>query len=225
MQSENISSDQDKRSFIETARRAQIVECAIEAIAELGFNQASLAQIAKRAKVSTGVILYYFASKEDLIREVVAHVFATGERFIRPRVDADQASARNALCAFIEASVVFIAANPKNVLAVMNIMRAGRNESGALRFDPTVEEPRRTGFREILEWGQRTGEFRPFLVRVMVVTIIEAVDSIPSQLAAEPDLDLVAYGQALVELFDRATRSDEKSPNGASDSATRMGRP
>ncbi len=217
--------DQGKRSFIETARRAQIVECAIETIAELGFNQASLAQIAKRAKVSTGVILYYFASKEELIREVVAHVFAAGETFIRPRVDADQASARNALGAFIEASVGFIAANPKNVLAVMNIMRAGRNESGALRFDPTVEEPRRAGFRAILEWGQQAGEFRPFLVRVMVVTIVEALDSIPSQLAAEPDLDLAAYGKALVELFDRATRSDEKSPNEASDRTTRVGSP
>ena len=223
MQSENILIDQEKRSFIETARRAQIVECAIEAIAELGFNQASLAQIAKRAKVSTGVILYYFASKEDLIREVVAHVFAAGESFIRPRVDVDQTSARNALCTFIEASVGFIAANPKNVLAVMNIMRAGRNENGALRFDAAVEEPRRAGFRAILEWGQRTGVFRPFLVRVMVVTIIEAIDSIPSQLAAEPDLDLAAYGKALVELFDRATRCDENTSNDASERATSVG--
>ena len=208
MQSENISVDQGKRSFIETARRAQIIECAVEAIAELGFAQASLAQIAKRAKVSSGVILYYFAGKDELIREVVAHVFATGEAFIRPRVDGHQESARNALCAFIEASVGFIAAKPKNVLAVMNIMRAGRTEGGALRFDPTVEAPRSAGFRAILEWGQRSGEFRSFDVHVMVVTIIEALDAIPSQLAAEPDLDLKSYARNLVELFDRATRAD-----------------
>src|SRR5262245_30222494 len=117
MPSEILSNDQGKRSFIETARRAQIVECAIEAIADLGFAQASLAQIAKRAKVSTGVILYYFASKDDLIREVVAHVFAAGEAFIRPQVDANQATAREALRTFIAASVGFIAANPKKVLA------------------------------------------------------------------------------------------------------------
>jgi TetR/AcrR family transcriptional regulator, fatty acid metabolism regulator protein len=211
MQSENISLDQGKRSFIETARRAQIIECAIEAIADLGFAQASLAQIAKRAKVSTGVILYYYASKDDLIREVVAHVFAVGEAFIRPRVDAEQQSARTALRAFIAASVAYIASNPKNVLAVMNIMRAGRTESGALRFDAAVETPRQAGFRSILEWGQQVGEFRPFDVRVMVTTIIEAVDVIPSLLAAEPDLDLAAYGETLVELFDRATRSDPVS--------------
>ena len=208
MQSENTSSDQNKRSFIEVARRAQIIECAIEAIAELGFANASLAQIAKRAKVSNGVILYYFAGKDELIREVVSHVFAAGEAFIRPRVDVEQESARAALRKFIGASIAYIAANPKNVLAIMNIMRAGRSEGDAPRFDPTVEEPRRAGFRSILEWGQRSGEFRTFDVRVMAVTIIEALDVIPSQLAAEPALDLSAYAENLVELFDRATRAD-----------------
>jgi len=211
MQSKNMAADQEKRSFIETARRAQIVECAIETVAELGFAQASLAQIAKRAKVSTGVILYYFATKDDLIREVGAHVFKAGEEYVRPRVDIHQDRARDALLSFIAANVEYIASNPKNALALMNIMRAGRMESGATRVDPAIEEPRRAGFRSILEWGQRTGEFRPFDVRVMMVTIIEALDVIPSQLATEPDLDLKAYGKTLVELFDHATRSHSPS--------------
>ena len=209
MQSKNIAADQDKRSFIETARRAQIIECAVEAFADLGFAQTSLAQIAKRAKVSTGVILYYFAGKDELIGDVVAHVFATGENFIRPKVAAQGENPRKALAAFIDASVGFIASNPKYVLAVMNIMRAGRTETGALRFDPTVEQPRQAGFRAILEWGQREGAFRSFDVRVMVVTIVEAIDAIPAQLAAEPALDLKSYAQNLVELFDRATRADD----------------
>jgi AcrR family transcriptional regulator len=208
MQSETKTLDQP-RSFIETARRAQIIECGIATIAKLGFSQASLAQIAKRAKVSSGVILYYFASKDDLIREIVAHVFAAGASFIGPKVNEDPSSARHALRAFIKASVDFISENPQSVLAVMNIMRAGHTENGTLRFDPSVEEPRRTGFRTILEWGQRTGEFRSFSVGVMVTTIIEALDVIPSQLATDPSLDLDMYADTLVELFDRATRSDE----------------
>jgi AcrR family transcriptional regulator len=206
MHSENLAIDQEKRSFIETARRAQIIECAIEAIADLGFAQASLARIAKRAKVSTGVILYYFAGKEVLIRDVVAHVFAAGELFIRPKVD--PSCARAALRSFIVAAVAFIAAQPKHTLAVMNIIRAGRTETGLPRFEPAVETPRRAGFEAVLRWGHTTGEFRPFDVRVMVVTIIEALDAIPPQLADEPDLDLGAYGASLADLFDRATRAD-----------------
>ena len=42
-------------SFIEKARRTQIVECAIETIAEVGYAQASLGQIAKRAQISKGL--------------------------------------------------------------------------------------------------------------------------------------------------------------------------
>jgi hypothetical protein len=134
------------------------------------------------------------------------------DTFIRPRVD--QSTARHALLTLIAANVAFFAAHPRHALAVMNIIRAGLTDSGALRFDAAVFEPRRAAYREILEWGQRTEEFRPFDIRVMVATIVEALDAVPQQLADEPDLDLEAYGHSLVELFDRATRcdADEEAP-------------
>src|ERR1700761_6121582 len=102
MRSNSVTDDQSRRSFIETARRAQIIDCATQAIAELGFAQTSLAKIAKRAGISTGVISYYFAGKDDLIAEVVVHVFDAGADFIRARVG-DPPTARETLRAFIEA--------------------------------------------------------------------------------------------------------------------------
>ncbi|MGA9830159.1 MAG: TetR family transcriptional regulator, partial [Trebonia sp.] len=58
MRSETNPGGQRKaRTFIETARRAQIMAAAIDTIAELGFGQASLARIAERAGTSKGVIL------------------------------------------------------------------------------------------------------------------------------------------------------------------------
>ena len=206
MHSETLTDDQPKRSFIELSRRAQIIDCAIEAIAELGFARASLAQIARRAGVSTGVILYHFVSKDELIREVVAQVFAAGQAFIQPRVD--QSSARNALLGFIRASVDFIRFKPSRVLAVMNITRAGHADHGEERFDPGVMQPREAGLTAILRAGQAAGAFRDFSVPVMVTTIIEALDAIPPQVAANPAFDFETYAQELTSLFDRATRSD-----------------
>jgi AcrR family transcriptional regulator len=203
MRSETKTVDQPKVSFIEQARRAQIIDCAIDTIAELGFAQASLAQIAKRAGVSTGATLYYFTGKDELIRAVVAHAFAKGAELIAPAVNAKE-TARDALRAFIRANVDFFAHYPNYGRAVMNIIRSG--VEGA--FDPTVDQPRQTGFRSILEWGQRTGEFRAFAIDPMVTTIIEALDVVPPKLAANPDIDLDAYAAELVELFDRATRAD-----------------
>jgi AcrR family transcriptional regulator len=205
MRSNIQPSDQGRQSFIEAARRAQIIECAIDAIAELGFGQASLAQIAKRAEVSTGVISYYFAGKDDLIAAVAAHVFAVGEAHIDPMVSRE-GSPRTALLSFIEASVDFIAAKPRYPMAIMNIVRAGRTDGGKPRFDPAVGEARRKGFNSILTHGQALGEFRAFDVNVMTTTIIEALDVIPQQLVDTPDLDLKAYAAELAMLFDLATR-------------------
>ena len=91
---------------------------------------------------------------------------------------------------------------------MMNIIRAGVDQGGGPRFDPGVTAARREGFEQILAWGQREGAFRPFDVAVMAATIIEALDYIPQQLVADPDLDLDAYADELVELFSRATRAD-----------------
>jgi len=204
MRSEIPTGDQPKVSFIEQARRAQIIDCAIDAIAELGFAQASLAQIAKRAGVSAGVILYYFAGKDELIRAVVRHVFAKGVELITPAVNAEE-TPRDALRVFIRANVDFFAHYPNYGRAVMNITRSGAAERA---FDPSFDQPRETGFRAILEWGQRTGAFRAFSADVMATSIIEALDIIPKRHAADPDLDLAAYASELVELFDHATRAD-----------------
>jgi len=208
--SEQDFTEQGRQSFIEAARRAQIIECAIDAIAELGFAQASLAQIAKRAGVSTGVISYYFAGKDDLIGEVAAHVYEVGRIFIEPRVQ-QQLDARTALHAFIEAGVDFIAAKPRYPMAIMNISRAGGEGP---RFDRSVEEPRRAGFTRILGWGQEAGLFRSFDIPIMAATIIEALDYVPQRLVAEPDLDLGAYARELVTLFDLATRHPNPSLSG-----------
>lgn len=52
-------------------RPAQIIDAALEAFSEHGFNAAKLDDIARRAGVSKGTIYLYFASKEELFKAVV----------------------------------------------------------------------------------------------------------------------------------------------------------
>jgi len=54
----------------ETERRLALLKAAFREVAEKGFSEVTLDDIAKRAGVSKGVTLYYFDSKEDLFREV-----------------------------------------------------------------------------------------------------------------------------------------------------------
>ena len=65
------TADEPERTFIETARRAQIVAAAIDTIAEEGYPGASFARIAERLGISRGLISYHFAGKDDLIKQVI----------------------------------------------------------------------------------------------------------------------------------------------------------
>ena len=206
MRSEIISDGQGGRSFIETARRAQLVECAIDVIAELGYTNASLAEIAKRAGVSKGVISYHFADKRELIEQVVKTVVEKAGAVMLPRIFAEQRAA-GMLRAYIESNLEFIDSHRNDTMAVMSIAGGARGDDGKpmidlnLTFEPAVRE-----LENLLRSGQQRGEFREFSTRVMAVTIRNAIDALLPQLAMFPELDLKTYANELATLFNIATR-------------------
>jgi AcrR family transcriptional regulator len=53
-------------------RRLQLTNAVIECVSEFGFDGASMRTIAKRAGVSTGMLLHYFSSKKDLVNAAIA---------------------------------------------------------------------------------------------------------------------------------------------------------
>ncbi len=54
----------------EAERRLTLLKAAFREVAEKGFSEVRLEDIAQRAGVSKGVTLYYFDSKEDLFRQL-----------------------------------------------------------------------------------------------------------------------------------------------------------
>jgi AcrR family transcriptional regulator len=56
----------------EAERRLALLKAAFREVAEKGFAEVTLDDIARRAGVSKGVTLYYFSSKEDLLRRLFA---------------------------------------------------------------------------------------------------------------------------------------------------------
>ena len=206
MQSEIISDRQDQRSFIEVARRAQIIACAIDTIAELGYGRASLAEIAKRAGISKGVVSYHFAGKSELMQQVINTVVEQGGAVMLPRIFAEHSTA-GMLRAYIESNLEFLDSHRNHIMAVMNISGGARGDDGKpmvdlrLTFEPAVRE-----LENLLRSGQEHGEFREFSTRVMAVTIRNAIDAVSLQLAAYPELDLKSYANELATLFNVATR-------------------
>ncbi|MGH9296932.1 MAG: TetR/AcrR family transcriptional regulator [Acidimicrobiales bacterium] len=53
------------------ARRAQMLRAAIEVIVERGFPETRVADVAERAGVSPGLVIYYFKTKDNLLAEAM----------------------------------------------------------------------------------------------------------------------------------------------------------
>jgi TetR/AcrR family transcriptional regulator, fatty acid metabolism regulator protein len=200
------ASDED-RSFAETARRAQIVDCAIDAIAELGYAKASVDQIAKRVGVSKGVITYHFPSKDEIVHAIIAKVFAMGRAYMEPRIMAES-SAAGRLRAYIESDLAFIDIHRKPLIALVEIAVGARNADGSLVIGPESLAQRAARLEELLRAGQKAGEFRRFSTRVMALTVIQAIDGVPPLLAREPTLDLKLHAKELATVFMLATRKE-----------------
>ncbi|MDF2710143.1 MAG: uncharacterized protein K0R62_5795, partial [Nonomuraea muscovyensis] len=188
--------DGQERSFIETARRAQIVQCAIDVIAEAGYAQASLARIAKRAGISKGIISYHFDSKDELVQQIVQDAFALGDAFVRPRIEA-QTTAAGMLCAYIEASVEFYRTHRQHMLALLDIWTNFRTEDGRQRLGMRDNEAEMSDVEQILRLGQATGEFGEFSTRVLAVAVKQAVDGVLIMMASYDDLDFDTYAREL----------------------------
>lgn len=199
--------DGQELSFIERARRAQIIEAATAVIAEDGYAQASLARIARRAGVSKGVISYHFSGKNELITRVVVAVYEQGAEAMTPAIEAAE-TPRDVLAAYLRSNLDFIAKNPIKIRALISIFTGFRGDDGKLPFDARSEEPiiaeLEAGFRA----GQADGSFRAFDTAVMARSVRGAIDAVSPQVAVYPDLDLAAYAEELVTLFDLATRRE-----------------
>ncbi len=205
-----MRSETKERTFIETARRAQIVAVAIDTIAELGYGQASLARIAERAGTSKGVICYHFAGKDDLVRELVAEVVAKAGAYMRPRISAETTGPAM-LQAYIEAHLAFMGEHRNHLIAVAEIARNARDADGNRPFDASFVQTGATSLGQMLARFQAAGEFRAdFDPAVMAVAIRAAIDAVPVRLAREPGFDVGHYGRELARLFRLATRPEER---------------
>jgi AcrR family transcriptional regulator len=197
----------DNRTFVSSARRAQIVEAAIETVAEVGYADASLSRIAVRLGISKGVISYHFAGKDDLIAEIVSQVLQRARAYMQPRVEA-QTTGPEMLRAYIESNLEFIRDNPHQLRAIVEIVRAtfaGPNRPISGNRDAAVPI-----LAELLTRFQADGDLRPdFDPKSMAMAIRATIDVAPSRLT-DPEFDIDKYAHETVMIFHLATRATER---------------
>src|SRR5947208_5396648 len=176
--------DKPERTFIETARRAQIAAAAIDTIAEAGYAGASFARIAERVGISRGLISYHFDNKDDLIKQVVHEAAEQAIAYIRPRVLAESTGPAM-LRAYIESNLAFMRDHRNNVIAMIEISRSA--EGRRIHSGDTAVINAVGALEHVLSESQTAGQFRPdFDPRVMAIAIRAAIEAASPRLALDP---------------------------------------
>ncbi len=181
----------------------QILESAITVFDEQGFTKASLSRIAEHANVSKGVISYYFAGKEELMQQLIKHVYERITSFVVPRVTAEP-TVIGRLRERIRAVAAFTQQNPSDLHALSEVLNNLRDSDGALLYGDTFNEPIYQGLEEEFRVGQESGELRDFDRRVMAVTVQAGIDAMIVYWRTDPDRELTAYANELGDFFARA---------------------
>lgn len=210
MQPENESSGQAKkgspgRSFIEEARRGQIVSATIATIAEIGYAKASFVQIARRAGISPGLITYHFAKREELMKQVMLTVHDSMEQALSSRSDGAESYCA-ALRSLIEGFVHYCAEHPAELIAISQIASAALDAERARAWAGKQNSSTLTELEDMFREGQEHGEFRDFSPRVMAVSVQAVMEATPAELWARPDTDVTAYAKELADLFELAVK-------------------
>ncbi|HWO96604.1 MAG TPA: TetR/AcrR family transcriptional regulator [Bacillus sp. (in: firmicutes)] len=186
-------------SFIAEARREQIIKAAIETLDEIGYVNISLAKIAKRAKVSTGLISYHFSDKEDLLNNTLMYLLKKQYDYITERVSTKE-SAYDRLTSFIDASLAYQGTHSANNIALIEIIFNGRTSENVpyYKLSNDDEDPLYVYLQEILRYGQETKEFSEFNPKNVSIMIQGAIAE--SMLMNGEEFDLEAYKKELVTM-------------------------
>ncbi len=206
--SEPTGQNDKQPSFIEAARRKQIVETAIRTIAVRGYTKASLAEIAREAGISKGVISYHFSGKDELIDEILARLLKEPAEFIKARVDAEE-RALDKLRAYVRANFEFMRANRDGYVALVDLWggRVSREGSSHNTFNADAYEPSRKYLSRILEMGRESGAFRDLATPTLASVIQGAIDGVMLQWVFDENaIDLDAAAAEIDEMITRHVR-------------------
>jgi TetR/AcrR family transcriptional repressor of bet genes len=90
------------REAIKEIRREQLIEATIDCIARKGFSEFTLAEVAATAKLSTGIVNFYFKSKDALLNATLQNMVGEYRKRWRASVEAAPPSPAAKITAMLE---------------------------------------------------------------------------------------------------------------------------
>jgi AcrR family transcriptional regulator len=192
---------EDKKTFIEEARRKQIIDAALQTIAEQGYTQTSFAEIAKSLGITKGLIAYHFDGKHDLITSAIHTILNRQGAYIKSHVEA-QEDAGDKLHAYIESSFEYIEQNRSHFVALVDLWGSFTSPEEKEAFSQAAYDPCRAHLKKIFRIGKEQKVFVKLDEQVMATVIQGAIDGVMLQWVFDPEaVDLKDASRELSEMF------------------------
>jgi AcrR family transcriptional regulator len=204
---EQDNKEEEKSSFIAGARREQIIEASIKTLDEIGYAKASLAQIAQRAGISTALISYHFADKNDLMNHLLIKLLEKSTSYILERVHRES-TPEEKLDSFIVASLAYQSTHLAHNTSLLEIVFNARTPDNIPYYKLSDDEDDLLlrELQQILYDGQKQGVYRTFNVNVMCSMIQGAIGEYMPISAVTKKVDLETYSSELVKIINQAVK-------------------
>ncbi|WP_341727855.1 TetR/AcrR family transcriptional regulator [Brooklawnia sp.] len=195
-------------TFTEAARREQIIGLTIDLIAERGIARTTLALIAEAAGVTKPAVLYFFGTKDAVIKAACAHALGSAVEAIAQAVMAAPTPTA-AVAAYVRSTVQFTIEHPSQIKVMTEMLTSDQDlvtqSAEAIGEEPA---PQWQALAGLIEQAQRGGELSPADPRTAAIGLIGATNAIVGEWFSDPSFDLRAATDEVLRLFFRATTAD-----------------
>jgi AcrR family transcriptional regulator len=189
-----------RRRLGEDERRDQILAATVEAVAEHGYDGASMARIAEHAGISKGLISHYFADKNDLMAQTAAATVRSIRESMAAELDLT-APVPQVIRAALRRAAGLRATHRAELAALDQIVRNLRTPQGDLHLSLADYDETYRAQQVLFERGQAEGSLRPVDSRVLAATYQGAIDTMLHYADAHPDVDLEHYADTLADIL------------------------
>lgn len=189
----------NKHYLIADARKEQIIKAAVAVLTETGYINTSLAKIAKKANISTGLISYHFSGKDDLMNNTLAFLVEEEKAMIKEKVEQKQ-TYQDQLTAFIEASLAYQVIHRDNTKALLEIVFNARTPDNIPYYlvETDTDNELHDLLKVILHEGQQSNEFGEFDPQVVATIIRGGISGSVSLPQYDIDLNLEDYSEKMI---------------------------
>lgn len=183
-------------TFIEQARRAQLIAVTIDLIARHGYAQCSLQRIADAAGVTKAAVIYHFASKAAVVRAAYESVIGALTAAVGAGVAAAPTPAA-AVEAYVTTIVGHLAANPTHVRVIVEAIAEDETDVA----DRPDSPQRWQGLADLIAAAHGSDVD----ARTLAIVVNGAIDGIVAEWLRDPGFDLPAATDVIVRTIRAAT--------------------